>query len=59
MRLWLENPQGSLVKIGGVTEPKYGGIFLCVSQADMRNVCREALINGRVYLNDEEKVVIE
>ena len=55
--VWVENTNGSLVKLGNALTPAEA--YLCVSQVGVQNVCREALSEGRTYLTDEEREVIQ
>jgi len=51
LKIWVENPSGALVRLGRETPAT---AYLCANQAGQRNVCREALKDGRTYLNDDE-----
>tara|TARA_R100000963_G_C4575883_1_gene58880 strand:+ start:372 stop:620 length:249 start_codon:yes stop_codon:yes gene_type:complete len=51
LNLWVENTRGSLVKLGNTTPAE---AHLCASVYGRRNVCKEALNDGRTYLNDDE-----
>ena len=51
LQIWVENSAGALVKLGRYTPAV---AHLCASYQNQRNVCQEALDQGRTYLNDDE-----
>lgn len=51
MHVWVQNSNGSLVDLGNETSAE---AYICASVYNRRNVCMEALNQGRVHLNDDE-----
>ena len=50
LKIWIENDKGMLVKI---SNSKPYEVYICACYSNRRNVCKEALNQGRQYLNDD------